>query len=349
MQHIDTPKQYDDIDGVIRPSQNSKFFGHEKIVNSIARMREEGRLHHALLFEGPQGIGKATFAFQLAWNVVSNQTEGFSPPVETSPIWRQIAQGSHPSVIHLTRRYDSKTERFNTGITVDDIREVNRFLGQTAYDGGWRIVIIDTADDMNRAAANGILKTLEEPPEKTLFFLISHFSGRLLPTIRSRCHSVEFRPLAYKGMHAALHNILENQLPEEPKLDSIIAEANGSVRKAALLLCYGGMEIIHAQQQILNQPTFDVVKAQTLALALSGRDAVIQFQQFCENLLGMISAQATQYALANNSLLADRYASIWKDIANEISQTESYNLDKKQFVINVLYKLQKMNFLEKQS
>lgn len=342
MQELETPKQYDDIDGVIRPSQNTHIFGHNDVIEALGRMRKEGRLHHALLFEGPLGIGKATLAYHLAWNILSKSSKDFTAPEESSPVWRQIAQGSHPSVTHISRRYDNKTERFNTGITVDDIREINRFLAQTSYNGGWRVVIIDTADDMNRAAANGVLKTLEEPPEKTLFILISNSSGRLLPTIRSRCHLIKFRPLDYDNMEKALHLVLVNRLPPAAELDAIIAESEGSVRKAALLICYGGMEIIRVQREILNHPIFDVVKAQTIAQALSGRDAVIQFHQFCDNLLSIISSKAMKAGLSGNSLLSNRYAGAWNNIADEIAKTEAFNLDKKQFVINVLYKLHKM-------
>ncbi|WP_335617824.1 DNA polymerase III subunit delta' [Bartonella choladocola] len=342
MQEIETPRQYDDIDGVIRPAQNTCIFGHEDVVSSITRMLEDGRLHHALLFEGPLGIGKATLAYHLAWNILVSSSGEFKSPDETSPVWRQIAQGSHPSVTHISRRFDNKTERFNTGITIDDIREINRFLAQTSYNGGWRVVIIDTADDMNRAAANGILKTLEEPPQKTLFILVSHSSGRLLPTIRSRCHLVKFRPLDYDNMQKALHHVLANQLPKPAELDAIISESEGSVRKAALLVCYGGMEIIRVQREILNQPVFDVVKAQTIAQALSGRDAIVQFHQFCDNLLNIVSGKAMRAAIDGRSALSNRYAEAWKNIAEEVAQTEAFNLDKKQFVINVLYKLHKL-------
>lgn len=342
MQELDTPKQYDDIDGVIRPSQNTLLFGHREIIDAVGRMRKEGRLHHALLFEGPTGVGKATLAFQLAWNIVSNTVDDFVFPDQTSTIWRQIAQGSHPSVIHLSRRFDMKAERFNTVITVDDVREINRFLGQTSYNGGWRVVIIDTVNDMNRAAANGILKTLEEPPEKTVFILISNSSGRLLSTIRSRCHLIKFRPLDYSDMENALKHVLAKQLPASSELDAIIAESEGSVRKAALLICYGGMEIIRVQREILGQPIFDVAKAQTIAQALSGRESVIQFQQFCNNLLSIISEKAKRFASAGNDILSNRYAKIWKTVAEDIFQTESFNLDKKQFVINVLYELHKV-------
>ncbi|WP_297323606.1 DNA polymerase III subunit delta' [uncultured Bartonella sp.] len=342
MQELDTPKQYDDIDGVIRPSQNTMLFGHNPIVEALWRMRKERHLHHALLFEGPRGIGKATLAFQFAWNIIAAPDGEFVTPSAASPAWRQIAQGSHPSIIHLSRRFDAKTERFGTVITVDDIREINRFLSQTSYDGGWRVVIVDTADDMNRAAANGILKTLEEPPEKTVFILISNSSGRLLPTIRSRCQLVKFRPLDYSNMEKALKHVLARQFPTHAELDSIIAESEGSVRKAALLICYGGMEIIRVQREILGQPIFDAVKAQTLAQALSGRESVIQFQQFCENLLNIISARAKQFASTGNSVLSNRYATIWKNVENEILQTESFNLDKRQFVINVLYEIHKV-------
>ncbi|MHC5307289.1 DNA polymerase III subunit delta' [Bartonella sp. LJL80] len=342
MTELNIPRQYDDIDGVLLPSQNTLLFGHSRIVDFLSQIRREGHLHHALLFEGPQGIGKATLAFQLAWNVISNMSTGFVQPDQSSNIWRQIAQGSHPAVAHISRRFDVKTEKFKTGISVEDIRDVHHLLNQTSHDGGWRVVIVDPADDMNRNAANAILKTLEEPPAKTLFILISHFAGRLLPTIRSRCHAVNFRTLGSSDMKKALEHVLPNHLPAQSELDTVIKKSNGSVRKAALLLCYGGLEISRTQDEILSQKVFDPGRAQSLGHALSGREATVQFQQFCDDLLDRIAQMATADAEAGNISASNRHASLWRETSDEIAQTEAFNLDKKQFVINLLFKLHKV-------
>jgi len=125
----------------------------------------------------------------------------------TSSLFRQIATGAHPSVLHLTRPLNDKTKSFKTVVTVDEIRKVNRFLSMTSHDGSYRIVIVDPADDMNINAANALLKNLEEPPARTLFILIVHAPGSLLPTIRSRCQMVRLAPLAEDELMAVLQGI----------------------------------------------------------------------------------------------------------------------------------------------
>ncbi len=119
------------------------------------------------------------------------------------------------------------------------------FLNQTSQDNGWRIVIIDPAEDMNRSSANAILKMLEEPPTKTLFIIITHSSGKLLSTIRSRCQQISLRPLYDNEMKKVIRHIFSNQdLPDEETIEMIIKKSKGSPRKAALLMCHGGFEII---------------------------------------------------------------------------------------------------------
>src|SRR5262245_8647083 len=167
------PATHDAIDGVPPPSANAALFGHEAIRSFLAQAYRSGHMHHALLLEGPQGVGKATLAFHLAGHMLSHPRAEAAPltlsvpDIGASP-YRQIASGTHLSLLHITRSVDAKTGKFKTGITVDEIRRVSHFLNRTAHDGSWRVVIIDPADDMNRNAANALLKTLEEPPQRTL-------------------------------------------------------------------------------------------------------------------------------------------------------------------------------------
>ncbi|MGD8327641.1 MAG: AAA family ATPase, partial [Sphingomonadales bacterium] len=143
------------------------------------------RLHHAWLLTGPKGIGKATFAYRLSALLLSDSTNGDID--ELHPAIRLLRNEAHPDLRILKRGIDPKTGKLKSEISVADIRVLQGFLGSTAAQGGWRIIIIDAADDLNRNAANALLKILEEPPKKVAFFLISHAPGRLLPTIRSRC------------------------------------------------------------------------------------------------------------------------------------------------------------------
>ncbi|WP_406604334.1 DNA polymerase III subunit delta' [Bartonella gliris] len=343
MSYVNSLHKYDDIDTVLSPSQNNIIFGHEDVRHFLAQMRKEGRLHHALLFEGEQGIGKATLAFHFAWNILSSQKGDFLQPEYNSITWHQIMQGSHPGLLHVSRRFDVKTQKFKTGILIDDIRDVMHFLNQTSQDNGWRIVIIDPAEDMNRSAANAILKTLEEPPAKTLFIIITHSSGKLLPTIRSRCQQISLRPLRDDEMKKVITHIFSNQnLPDEETIEMIIQRSKGSPRKATLLICHGGFEIVKTIDSLLEQSFCNPAVVHTLAQTLSSLSSAIQFQQFCDEILDRIEKRAIMLIERGDLALSKKCAQVWQEIHNEIGEIQSFNLDKKQFIINLLFRVHKI-------
>ncbi len=147
-------------------------------------------MHHAILIEGAEGIGKATLAYRFAHHVLTHPDPLVAPdqiadPDLDDPVGRQISSGASHHVLHLARPVDEKTGKAKSVITVDEVRRAGKFFGQTSGTGNWRVAIIDPADDLNRNAANAILKILEEPPKRSLFLVLSHTPGRLLPTIRS--------------------------------------------------------------------------------------------------------------------------------------------------------------------
>ncbi|ABM45318.1 DNA polymerase III, delta' subunit [Bartonella bacilliformis str. Heidi Mejia] len=343
MNDINFLRQHDDIEGILSPLQNNIIIGHEEVRHFLAQLRKEKRLHHALLFEGERGIGKATLAFHFAWNILSNQENGFLQPEYDSVIWRQIAQGSHPNLVYVARRFDSKTKKFKTGISIDDIRNMMYFLKQTSRNGEWRVVIIDPADDMNRNAANAILKTLEEPPEKTLFIIITHSSRKLLSTIRSRCQQVLLRSLHDDEMKQVISHIIPKQaLSDEETVKMIIQKSEGRPRKAALLISYGGFEIAKTLDNLFKQSTCNLAIVHNLAQALSSFDLDIQFQQFCDEILDRIQKKAILFAEQGALALSKKYAQIWQNIHQEILEMQLFNLDKKQFIINLLFKIHKI-------
>ncbi|WP_409361992.1 DNA polymerase III subunit delta' [Bartonella heixiaziensis] len=343
MNDVNFLRQYDDIDTVLSPSQNNIIFGHEAARHFLAQMRKDERLHHALLLEGERGIGKATLAFHLAWNILSSQKGDFLQPEHNSITWRQIMQGSHPSLLHVSRRFDAKTQKFKTGILIDDIRDIMHFLNQTSQDNEWRIVIIDSADDMNRSAANAILKTLEEPPAKTLFILITHSSGRLPPTIRSRCQQISLRPLRDDEMKKVITHVFSNQdVTDEEIVERIIPRSKGSPRRAALLICHGGLETVKTIDMFLEQSVCNLVIVHTLAQTLSSPLSSTQFQQFCDEILDRIEKRAIMLAERGDLALSKKCAQAWQEIHKEIGEIQSFNLDKKQFIINLLFRVHKI-------
>ncbi|EJF82208.1 DNA polymerase III subunit delta' [Bartonella doshiae] len=343
MSEVNFLRQYDDIDTVLSSLQNNIIFGHEIARYFLAQIAKEGRLHHALLFEGEYGIGKATLAFHLAWNILSSQKGDFLQPEHDSIIWRQMIQGSHPGLLHISRRFDVKTQKFKTGILIDDIRDIMHFLNQTSKDGGWRIVIIDSADDMNRSAANAILKTLEEPPSKTLFILISHSSGKLLPTIRSRCQQISFRPLSDDEMKQVIRHLFSNQgIMDKKTVEMIVKRSKGIPRKAALLICHGGLEIVRTIDSILEQSVCNPAIVHNLAQTFSMSSSGTQFQQLCDEVLDKIQERAIILAERGNLIFSKKCAQAWQKIHQEIEEMQSFNLDKKQFVINLLFRVHKI-------
>lgn len=338
------PEQHDTLDGIPEPAENPVLVGHGEAGDALASAYQAGKLPHALLFVGPQGIGKATFAFHFAYYLLSNVDHRLAPrqlvrPDVSSSLFRQVANGAHPSILHLTRPLNDKTKSYKSAVTVDEIRKVSRFLSLTSHDGGYRVVVVDPADDMNTNAANALLKNLEEPPARTLFVLIAHSLGRLLPTIRSRCQIVRFNPLADNEVLAVLGRFDTGLPASEAERAQLLANAAGSPRTAILLTQYGGLEIAGALDQLLLQAKIPVADAHKLAEAVAARDQAIAFSLFNEHALELVATAATTAAQNGEIERAERFSQAWQDLRIAISEADTYNLDRKQHALNMIFRL----------
>lgn len=334
------PEQHDTLEGIPEPAENPLLVGHDEEASRLAAAYRSGKLHHALILSGPRGVGKATFAFHLAHHLLKYPDRGTAPETlagrePDSALHRMIASGAHPGVLYLTRPLNEKTKAFRSAVTVEEIRRVNRFLSMTSHDGGYRIVIIDPADDMNSNAANALLKNLEEPPSRTLFILISHAAGGLLPTIRSRCQTVRLHGLQPDDLARVLagFGMVVNDS------DGLAARAGGSVREAILLTEHGGLEIAGALETIVQAGRFDAAAATKLADAVAGRDQAIPFALFNAHALDRVGAQATAAALAGDLVRAEALSVLWQETSRTIVETETYNLDKRQHVIGLVRRI----------
>jgi DNA polymerase-3 subunit delta' len=200
-------------------------------------------------------------------------------------------------------------------------------------------VIVDPADDMNVNAANALLKTLEEPPARTLFVLISHSLGALLPTIRSRCQTVKLKPLPPAVLLQALKS-LNAEMPEtEAALNALADRAGGSVRDALLLTQYGGLDIAEAVSDAVSAKAFAVASAARVADAVGGRDNAVQFSIFNQTVLDLIARKAHIAATQDQLETAHRYSEFWRETDRMIFDTDTYNLDKRQHVMGLLRRM----------
>jgi DNA polymerase III subunit delta' len=223
-----------------------------------------------------------------------------------------------------------------TAITVDEVRRAGHFFSQTSGTGNWRIVIIDPADDLNRNAANAILKILEEPPRRALFLVLSHAPGKLLPTIRSRCQPLKLSPLGDADLAKALAG-LGMPLDGGKTQETVLTMGKGSVAQSLKLLNYGGTEIITAFDDVMAADGPAARKAMhRLADVLSGKESDVIFGFFLEHLGDHLVAQARASALSGDLAGADRQARLASDITEKITVSQAYNLDKKQTIISIL-------------
>ena len=215
------------------------LIGHQDAENAFLEAWAAGRLHHAWLLAGPQGMGKAAFAARAARFLVTHGTDGAgeTPPLDDpgdSAADRLVAAGNHPEILHLNRQVKDKGKDLARNITIDQVRELKTRLHFSLSLGDWRVIIVDAIDDLEPAASNALLKTLEEPPAKTVFILVSHSPGRLLPTIRSRCRTLRFQPVEHDVMMAWLHEL--RPMTELAEVRATVAASGGVPGKALALI-----------------------------------------------------------------------------------------------------------------
>ena len=285
--------------------------GQDRAVEQFASAWRSRKLHHAWLLAGPKGVGKATFARQAARRVLAEAAgPAFDRPgVETPdehPIVKLVDAGSHPDMRWLERLVNEKTGNLNRNIKVDQVRDLIEFLGLTAALSPWRVVVIDTVDELEASGANALLKMLEEPPANTLFFLVSNAAGRLLPTIRSRCRRLDFHELD----DDAMTSILEERAPQlsASERQRTIAMSFGSAGRA---LAFAGLELgklEDAALAILRQGDPTNARRSQLASEFGRKAAADRYAAFLELAPSLIAREARQLDGAAQERAVEAYA-----------------------------------------
>lgn len=263
------------------PRQTEKLFGQGAAEREFLTALADGRRHHAWLLTGPRGIGKATMAWRMA-RFLRTESEGDAglfgepAPAETldvsqdNAVIRQMAALADPGTLLIRRGWDADRKRLKTQITVDEVRKLNAFFGMSLPDGGARVVIIDSVDEMNASAANALLKVLEEPPSGAVLILVSHQPARLLPTIRSRCRVLRLAPLSPDDLAEAVR-ATGAEIEDGPAIAEL---AGGSPGDALRLIHLDGVSLYAEMVALFGEvPRLDRSKARHFIDKLIARGA----------------------------------------------------------------------------
>jgi len=323
---------------VIEPRANPLFLGHQAAVSSLYHAATSGRLHHGWLISGAPGIGKATLAYRFArWLLAGAATRDLALP-ESHPVFRRVAAGTHPDLFTVERRVNEKTDKMQTEIVIKTVREAVQFMHHTPAEGGWRVVIIDGAEDMNTQTANALLKLLEEPPKRAILLLVTSAPGRLLPTIRSRCRALALASLGEQEVAALLADYApELGAAERARLAGL---AEGSIGAALALAASGGLALAGLVEEALGGPV-PAERAQniadTVARQVEGAD---KFETFFALLRTGLAAQtrAAARAGAEPARLAGQVA-LWQEFGKLEREVVGLNLDKRAAIIVALSQL----------
>src|ERR1700674_1985519 len=325
----------------VHPRQTSLLAGHREAEAALLNAYRTGRIPHAWLIGGAQGIGKATLAYRMARFVLAHR-DAQSTDVQraetlqvdpSDPVARHVAAGAHGGLLTLERTLNDKGV-MRTVITVDEARETISFFGSTAAVEGWRVCIVDTVDELNPNAANALLKILEEPPRQSLFLLVSHAPGRVLPTILSRCRRLTLRPLSTADVIQAAAQAADLAI-DDPALSEAAEAAEGSVARTLTLLGGDAVKLHQRTAALLaSLPQVDPRELHALGDALGGSDRVT-LAAFIDSVDRWVSERLrADDANANLPRLA-RLAEVWEKINRAARDTAEYNLERKPLVFSV--------------
>ncbi len=359
----------DRIDGAPHPRETPELFGQSAAEAEFLDAYTSGRLHSGWLVSGPKGIGKATLAWRIATFLLAERPADNSmfgdPPLPTSlavapdnPDAALVRAGSHPRLFRLVRGpsgVDEDGDKLSQTISVKRVRKLKDFFHLSAADGGRRVVIVDSVDEMAPAAANALLKELEEPPTRTTLLLVSHQPSRLLPTIRSRCRELRCHDLPAAALQQALaragHDIAESE--------ALGALSGGSVGRAITLLNLDGLPLYASLIKLLGAtPRIDRPALLALANSCTGKGAETRFGLTLDLIdhfiaraarAGLLGEPATQGAAGEARLLSrlspdDRAARAWAQLQQDLSARARHgravNLDPAALILDMVFKIE---------
>ncbi len=323
------------------PSQCLAVIGHEDAKRQIEAAYDGGRMHHAWLLVGPEGVGKASLAFHAAHMILSKGENRFSRFNPQHPAARLIMAESHPDLFVLRREADEKTGAIKETISVEQARGLAPFLRLTASHGGGRVAIIDEAHRLNRNGQNAILKMVEEPPEGATIFLTATTAGSLLPTIRSRCRLLPLAPLSAPEMETVFAR-LGVDLPKGQEKERLLELANGSVGAALRILETESLPLLDEVFSILSGlPTLETARLHKLADLMAKKADSERFKVVSGLLTETLRRAARAAAEGKRDPLGlaarlDKPLQVWENTARAFAAAEGAYLDNKAAFISVM-------------
>ncbi|MPZ39832.1 MAG: DNA polymerase III subunit delta' [Rhizobiales bacterium] len=323
------------------PRETRELISHAEAEQTMLDAYRSGRMPHAWLIGGPAGIGKATLAYRMARFALVHPDPA-APDVRSAtslavaddhPVAQRIAARAHPDLLVLERAVNEKTGKLFTVIRVDDVRRTVSFFGSTAGEGGWRVCIVDTADELqDPQGANALLKILEEPPKNALLLLVSHAPARLLPTIRSRCRRLMLRPLSVTEVASGTAQALGREVDDADIRDAA-EQAEGSIGRALMLLEGPALEL---RRQVVTQldrlPALDPRALHALGEALGGTEPQ-RLEAFVDTVNEWLATRTAKGPQENRRLV--RFADAWDKVNQAARDADTYNLDRKPLVFAV--------------
>ncbi len=344
-----TPPESDRFEPAPHPRDTQNLFGHAAAEAEFLDAYRSRRLPQAWIIGGTPGIGKATLAWRMARFLaaypdpaVPEAREAQNLAVDPlNPAARKISALSFGDLALLRREWNEKTKKHTTRISVDDVRHAIHMFERSAGEGGWRMALIDSADDLNPSSANALLKLIEEPPPRSLFLLVAHQPGRLLPTMRSRCQKLMLQPLGPVELEQAVRAALAaaEMTAEAEAIARACARAGGSVREALRLLSQADAAFDAAVERTLARlPQVDWLTAHKIADSIVGRDGETEYRALLQAFFAWLSDALRRREGQGPRALAP-YAQAWEVLERDARELEIYNLDKRAFAVLAFGKL----------